>query len=270
MTSEREPPRLRIGEDVPRGLSDALEAARDEIPRAEKLEELAASFAPFLAARPSQRPLSRPPAARFVAASAAGGMKALIAAVVFAASVGGAVRYFREAKVANVPAPSAVESAAPEAPRKTAPSAEHAEAVQPAPPESAAPEPTPAATATSRAASGAREPATSSVAPSPAAPSAGTLPDDNGSGEIALLERAYRALAQNPSEALALTEEDAKRYPSGALVQEREFVAIEALVALGRTSEADARIDQFRGRFPGSAHLRRLERLRASANGAPQ
>jgi hypothetical protein len=58
---------------------------------------------------------------------------------------------------------------------------------------------------------------------------------------------------------LQLTEEHARLFPEGTLVPEREVLAIEALVELGRTQEARARFADFRGRFPNSPHLPRLE-----------
>ena len=51
------------------------------------------------------------------------------------------------------------------------------------------------------------------------------------------------------------------RYPGGALVQEREVIAISALAAMGRSGEARARAQRFLAAFPRSAHRRRLEVL---------
>ena len=79
--------------------------------------------------------------------------------------------------------------------------------------------------------------------------------------EIALLGRAHQALSSNPARALSLTEQHRRDYPSGALGQESDVIAIEALVALGRTGEAEAAAARFRARYPSSAHLRRLDRL---------
>jgi hypothetical protein len=59
--------------------------------------------------------------------------------------------------------------------------------------------------------------------------------------------------------ALATTEEHARRYPRGVLVQEREAIAVRALVLLRRTDEARARVDRFRQRFPDSLLLPALE-----------
>jgi outer membrane protein assembly factor BamD (BamD/ComL family) len=78
---------------------------------------------------------------------------------------------------------------------------------------------------------------------------------------VKLLERAQDALKTRPDEALALCNEHAKSYPNGMLAQEREVIAIEALVKMGRTAEAKSRADRFRARFPGSSHMRRIDTI---------
>lgn len=75
------------------------------------------------------------------------------------------------------------------------------------------------------------------------------------------MERARRALPDDPARALDLANFADDRYPSGSLVQEREVVAIEALVHLGRMDEARARGEHFLRRFPGSVHQRHVEGL---------
>jgi hypothetical protein len=86
---------------------------------------------------------------------------------------------------------------------------------------------------------------------------------DQAPTEGALLLQARRAMASDPARALALTDEHARRFPSGDLGPEREVLAIEALCALKRRSEARARLDVFRRQFPQSLHVARLERLLA-------
>jgi TolA-binding protein len=82
-----------------------------------------------------------------------------------------------------------------------------------------------------------------------------------GAGEeLALLDRAYRAVKSDARAALELASEHARRFPASALVQEREAIAIEALGALGRGEEARARAAAFLERYPGSALRRRVER----------
>lgn len=99
-------------------------------------------------------------------------------------------------------------------------------------------------------------------APEPRGPerSSETLPLPSD-GELSLLRRAQESLHSNPRSALAMTVRHEQEYPSGLLAQEREVIAIDALVRLGRFGEARARADLFQSRYPGSAHARRLEQL---------
>jgi hypothetical protein len=86
-------------------------------------------------------------------------------------------------------------------------------------------------------------------------------PSQPGAGEGALLLRARQVLTSDPAAALALTQQHARRFPTGTLVPEREVLAIEALNELGRVSEARSRFDTFRARYPQSPHLARLQAL---------
>jgi hypothetical protein len=100
-----------------------------------------------------------------------------------------------------------------------------------------------------------------SAAPAPAlAPSTPSVAGDLET-EVHLLERARSALGADPGAALALAAEHARRFPGGALGQEREIIAVTALVALGRRPEAQARAASFLERFPGSPYRARLESL---------
>jgi hypothetical protein len=105
-----------------------------------------------------------------------------------------------------------------------------------------------------------------SEAPSLALPSVRfvpPVPERKGSQvdeEVALLERANRALARSPSHALSLANEHATRFPGSAMDQERELIAISALVALGRTSEARERVDRFVRENPGSVYQRQMQK----------
>jgi outer membrane protein assembly factor BamD (BamD/ComL family) len=78
---------------------------------------------------------------------------------------------------------------------------------------------------------------------------------------MTLLRLAQDALAANPSRALALVSEHKSEYPKSALAQERELIAITALVRLGRSSEAEARAERFRKAYPGSAYERQLSKV---------
>jgi hypothetical protein len=100
-------------------------------------------------------------------------------------------------------------------------------------------------------------------APSPAAsfrkPSAIDALDPLAN-ERSLLDLARSAIErEDGAAALDATAEHARKYPGGVLVQEREAIAVRALVLLGRTEEARARVVRFRGRFPDSMLLPALE-----------
>jgi hypothetical protein len=79
--------------------------------------------------------------------------------------------------------------------------------------------------------------------------------------EIQLLQRAQQLLPHAPASALAAAEEHLRRFRGGALSQEREVIAISALVALGRKEEARLRAARFVESYPRSAHRPGLEAL---------
>ena len=81
--------------------------------------------------------------------------------------------------------------------------------------------------------------------------------------ELKLLTRARRVLPSRPEASLALSAEHAQLYPRGALAEEREVLAIEALLKLGRASEARQRVRAFVRRFPDSSQRARLDALLA-------
>jgi hypothetical protein len=91
-----------------------------------------------------------------------------------------------------------------------------------------------------------------------AVPVASGSPDES---EIALLQAAQGALRDSPASALGLADRHASHFPTGALAQEREVIAIEALLALDRRDKASERAARFARDFPNSAHLPRIEAL---------
>lgn len=80
-------------------------------------------------------------------------------------------------------------------------------------------------------------------------------------GELALLTRARRALGSLPVRTLELVDEHARSYGEGTFAQERELLTIEALIRLQRVDEARDKAARFAARYPGSAHLPRLDVL---------
>lgn len=80
--------------------------------------------------------------------------------------------------------------------------------------------------------------------------------------ERILLDAARGAIEREDGlAALAALEQHERKYPSGVLVQEREAMAIRALVMLGRTTDAMARARRFRARFPDSALLPSIDSI---------
>jgi hypothetical protein len=80
--------------------------------------------------------------------------------------------------------------------------------------------------------------------------------------EVELIDRADTKLrAGDPAGALGVTREHEQRCTGGALVQERERIAVEALAKLGRVDAARARAKAFEARFPASPHLRRVRQV---------
>jgi hypothetical protein len=76
-----------------------------------------------------------------------------------------------------------------------------------------------------------------------------------------LLSEAQRAVRADPARALQIADRDATLHPFGALAQEREMIAIQALVTLGRRGDATLRAARFRATNPGSAYEPRIDAL---------
>jgi outer membrane protein assembly factor BamD (BamD/ComL family) len=77
------------------------------------------------------------------------------------------------------------------------------------------------------------------------------------------LNRARVALKQDPKRALSLTGQHKQLYPNGALSQEREVIAIDALARLNKKRDAEKRADRFDKQYPESAHK---EKVRTSVD----
>ncbi|MFO0630572.1 MAG: hypothetical protein U0325_33780 [Polyangiales bacterium] len=98
-------------------------------------------------------------------------------------------------------------------------------------------------------------------APGVGAPSAGA--------ELALIDQATAALARGRHDAaLTSLREHLRRFPAGALVEERERLWIDALLRAGQRAEASARAARFLERFPESVHRARVSSAITPA-GAP-
>lgn len=79
--------------------------------------------------------------------------------------------------------------------------------------------------------------------------------------ELTILNGAQDALGRLPTRALALAEEHAAAYPRGVFAQEREVIAIEALLKLQRSTAAVARGRAFLSAFPTSTHAPRVQQM---------
>jgi hypothetical protein len=79
--------------------------------------------------------------------------------------------------------------------------------------------------------------------------------------EALLVRNAERLLASDPAAALRLTEERRQRFPGGALGQEAEVVAIDALLRLGRRDAAVRRARAFEASHKDSLYGQRIHAL---------
>ncbi|MDF2696066.1 MAG: hypothetical protein K0S65_4449 [Labilithrix sp.] len=96
------------------------------------------------------------------------------------------------------------------------------------------------------------------MAPNAASAMDGRSPPTSA-GELELVQRAEAALASDPQRALALAKEHARVFPSGEFLQEREVIAVDALVRLGRKDESLRRGRALVQRFPQTPYAARVE-----------
>jgi hypothetical protein len=262
----RDPRRFLDTNDTPAVLRDALAAARARAPNAATLAQLAARLplpgGPPPGGGPSGgAPLAAPAAApsTFSGAviGAALGLLAVGGSFVWQALPAPPARPPERATVtvpprlASTPSSPAPSPSAPAVSATSAPAARPIERPTPAPETSAdrvAPAPGPEA------------PVVSLTVPGPGSDAPVAVVAD-AETEAQFLDRARAALGTTPGQALVLTDEHARRFPSGALGQEREVVAIQALLRLGREGEARGRAQRFLAAFPGTVHRRRIEAL---------
>jgi hypothetical protein len=85
--------------------------------------------------------------------------------------------------------------------------------------------------------------------------------------EAKLLERARTSLRSSPGQALAILTDHERSFPDGALGPEREILAVDALVRLGRRNEAERRGRALTARFAGSLYEERLQRILSPDSG---
>lgn len=106
--------------------------------------------------------------------------------------------------------------------------------------------------------------------PMPAAPEARprrsprvapSAPASSPAAELALLVPARKLVAVDPARALTLIEQHRSEHARGAFAEEREVLAVESLLRLGRTQAARTRAEGFARAYPASVQRERLERL---------
>jgi hypothetical protein len=128
----------------------------------------------------------------------------------------------------------------------------------PAVPSSPAPSTSAAISTTTTAA--ARPPPTTASGSAPAASASGAGRTDSLARERALLEVARTAFGRSDAQAtLEALDRHRAEFPDGKLAEEREALAIEALVEAGRIPEARARGAQFRARYPKSILMQAVD-----------
>ncbi|MCP3063738.1 hypothetical protein LXT21_33685 [Myxococcus sp. K38C18041901] len=263
---------LEESSDASPELRELLGSALGDGPSAAQLASLAARLAPLspppAPPAPAPAPVAPTTAPLTGGATVATGLKLKV--LVGVAALTGAVGSFQAGRVYERAQPPTLvqaqrETAPVESPRRDVPP----EADAPAPPVVEAPRPEPIAPAPveDRAPAPAaprvnpprpHDPVRNPVAEPPSVARAPRLEDE----ELLLIDDAHRALqGGDAEEALLLLRRHASRFQGGALAQEREVLAIEALVLLGRRSEAQARALDFQTKYPTSSHLVRLQKL---------
>lgn len=103
-------------------------------------------------------------------------------------------------------------------------------------------------------------PRSTSKSSEPREPDSDPDPDsaDSLANEAAQIAAARKALTGDPGKALALMQAAEQQFPNGAMIQERRGYTILALVALGRTAEAEAAGDAYLERWPNGTLSRRV------------
>ena len=236
MSTTDEPRRLLDDPETGEALRGVLEAGRDELPSEAQLASVAARLGPLLLP-PSGGGGGADPSGGLAAGGSPAALAAKGMAALAAAAVAGAVVWGATQEAERAPPPEAAPRVEEAREEPVIASEELPEGVDP-------PVDDPA-------------PAVRPRRIEEAAPALEIDPE----AELALVREAQDALRSAPARALALAEEHVRRFGDGALAQEREVVAIDALSRLARHDEASARAARFHTRWPRSAHRRRIDVL---------
>lgn len=239
---------------APDELRALLKAAEDDVPTQAQLSALGVSLGPLFGSSVGPATL----AGHAAAGSAGAGTAKLVGVLLVAGALasGGTWLAYHHTRAPRTAPPSALAApqrvATPSAPVTPVTPVTTAKAPEPAPQPAAAHAATPAPLRTA-------EPKAASTRPSSTHSNA-----SQPLSEVQLLAKAQAALATHPERALALTREHQRRFPAGALVQEREVIAIQALSELGQRAAAERRAHTFEQHYPHSALERKVE---AEVNG---
>jgi hypothetical protein len=107
-----------------------------------------------------------------------------------------------------------------------------------------------------------RSPAATATPRAGASASASAAPAHDD--ETALLVQAHQALAADPTRALTLVQEHSRRFPGSSMDEERDLIAVTALVNLDRMFEARGLAERFSDRHPFSTYAEKVKSLVAS------
>jgi hypothetical protein len=277
MRLDSDPPRLSSQGDPQ--IRTALEQARADLPGPDALARLAAR----LPLGPGPGPSGAPPngaAAGGGGAGAAGAassapMLSSIAIGAAAGVVASSLLWIADPDVLkpperpDAPAPALVASAEPPRPSVSASEPEIRAPVSAAPKKAPAAPPAPPAAREQKVIASPAE-AVSTAGVDPGSSVSGAAPAGENETEASLLTRAQAQMGSNPGGALSLADRHRALFPKGNMVQERELIAVSALVALGRTAEARSRAEAFIAAHPQSAHRRRLSALVPGLSGGAE
>jgi hypothetical protein len=99
----------------------------------------------------------------------------------------------------------------------------------------------------------------------PVAPSVSAVPSaapSNLAAEQAMIDTARSALSRGrAADALRAADDHARQFPRGRLAEERETMAIQALLLAGRRGDAEARAQRFHKAYPGSLYGNAVDAL---------
>ena len=240
-----DPERLSTGNDAM--LRAALRSTTNDGPSPEAIARLSGKLAVALPVGALAPKTTTPPTPAPVASASSAAAKVALAKLGAAFAIGAAVGAAGHAAVSTpapvpVPVPTVTATAAATTATDTPTATASETPTTPPVVASSAPLPVPI-----------HVPTTSTAAATASTPAA---------SENELLDHAHDALLHHDAaKALALTDEHAKTYPKGVLAEERELLAIEALVALGRRDAANERAAAFRTTYPTSTYGARLDSI---------